>query len=36
MIYVKFYTRRTYMPMSLNGIEHMYTVTARLLMMIYM
>jgi hypothetical protein len=36
MIYVEFYARRTYMPMSLNRTEHMYIITARLHMMIYM
>jgi hypothetical protein len=36
MIYVEFYARHTYMPISLNGIEHMYIVTGRLCMMIYM
>jgi hypothetical protein len=29
MIYMEFYTRHTSMPMSLNGTEHMYIVTAR-------
>jgi hypothetical protein len=36
MIYMEFHTRRTNMPMSLNGTEHMYIVTARVHMMFYM
>jgi hypothetical protein len=35
MIYVVFHDRRINMPMSLNGIEHIYIITAGLHMMIY-
>jgi hypothetical protein len=34
MIYVTFHARRINMPMSLNGIEHMYIITAGLHMMV--
>jgi hypothetical protein len=36
MIYMKFHTRRSNMPMSLNETVHMYIVTARVHMMFYM
>jgi hypothetical protein len=36
MIYDVFMARCISMPLSLNGIEHMYTVTARLHRMYYM
>jgi hypothetical protein len=29
MIYIEFHTRGINIPMSLNGTEHMYIVTAR-------
>jgi len=35
MIYMKFHTRYTNIPMSLNGIEHMYIATAIVHMMFY-
>jgi hypothetical protein len=36
MIYVRLHATRTYMLMSLNRKEHMFIVTAKLHMMIYM
>jgi hypothetical protein len=36
MIYMEFHTRHTNMPMSLNGTEYMYIVTARVYIMVYM
>jgi hypothetical protein len=30
MIYVKFHARHIYMPMSLNGMTHIYIIMARL------
>jgi hypothetical protein len=33
MIYVVFHARHTYMPMNLNGTEHLYIVMTRLHMM---
>jgi len=32
MIYVKFHARHIYMPMSLNGMTHIYIIMARLYM----